>query len=109
MSEKEFFLMQGDTLLGTLESYDFNFPWIYCHFKAEPIFEHIRPLFEAELKAIEMDDTTGVEDWDSLYEDILALKLRIVDKNDVSYPPRREGYEDFPPLLHVKDDEAWFR
>lgn len=101
MSEKRYFLMYKDTLLGVLVPYDHDFPWIYCHFEAKPAFEPLRPLFERELKAKD-------EDRDEAYSAIFTLRLRLVDETGKRFLEEIYG-EDESPLIHVRDDKAWFR
>ncbi|BCL80930.1 hypothetical protein ccbrp13_33950 [Ktedonobacteria bacterium brp13] len=102
-----YFLMQEDQLLGTLDSYDSDFPWVYCHFEAQPAFEQIRPLFEKEL-AIRPLSGENVDAWNKAYGVIAALKLRFIDETGKRF--MADVYpEDLPPLIHVQDDKAWFR
>ena len=92
-------LMYGDTQLGLLTEYEIDQPWIRCHFVAQPAFEKIRPLFEAEIHALETehpDDNT----WEETYEAIAALNLCLACD---------DGKKIGPMLLHIHNKEAWFR
>lgn len=99
--------MQGDTLLGTLTVTDLDQPWFLCLFAPEAAFEAVRPLFDAELAVGEAEDharsigvNIGIDAWESAYQNIEALGLRLV-------PDVGETIDHF--LLHINGAEAWFR
>ncbi len=87
--------VHGTTLLGVLTFTDVDFPWLNCRFVPTSEFAAIKPLFDAELAAIEDDH------WDQVYQHIIDLDLQLVN------PERDQCIEDL--LLHVENDAAWFR
>ena len=91
-------LKRGDILLGILKPYEYDFPWINCHFESTSAFDEIRALFENELTVIQ---STDISAWEKSYDPIKSLDLRLVS------PDGMNELDDF--LLHVKNDEAWFR
>jgi hypothetical protein len=92
-------LMRGDTRLGELREYEIDQPWIRCRFVAESAFAEIRPLFEAEIQALQTEP--GNEDvLDNTFEAIQALNLHLVG-NDEKYIGSM--------ILHIHDNDAWFR
>lgn len=91
-------LKRGDELLGTLRSYDSNFPWVNCKFEPNESFEELRPLFDEELRLLDGEDMTA---WEETSNRILALNLKLIDL--------KNGNEIREFLLHIKGDEAWFR
>ncbi|HEY0428549.1 MAG TPA: hypothetical protein VGC76_12280 [Pyrinomonadaceae bacterium] len=94
----DFQLVQEDKLLGTLRSYDLDFPWAICKFEATEEFQKIKPIFDEELKLSESED---FEKWKEVYKQIESLNLKLISAED------ERIIEEF--LLHIKDDEAWFR
>ncbi len=48
-----YFLLDGNTRLGVLASYEMDWPWIFCHFVADPPFAEIQPLFEESFRLLE--------------------------------------------------------
>lgn len=94
----EFQLRQKDILLGTLRSYDFDFPWINCKFEPTEAFQAVKPLFDEEVRLINDED---MENWETVYLRIDELNLKLINvEND-------NVIDDF--LLHIENDEAWFR
>lgn len=100
--ERIYTLMHGDTRLGLLTLYEIDQPWFNCRFEAEAAFEEIRPLFDAELQAMEAEPAleTKHDKWEKAYDAIDALNLYLVSN---------AGETIGPMLLHIRDDEAWFR
>jgi len=94
----EFHLKQKDKLLGTLRSYDLDFPWLLCKFEFTEAFQQIKPLFDEESKLLESDD---MEKWEVAYSKIDNLNLELINLED------EKSISDF--LLHIQDDEAWIR
>jgi hypothetical protein len=92
-------LMRGDTRLGVLAPYDIDQPWILCHFVADSAFGEIQPYFKAELQALEAEPM-DVDAWEKTYEAIDALDIHLVGD---------DGKDVGPMLLHIRDEEAWFR
>jgi hypothetical protein len=92
-------LMYKDTLLGLLAPYEHDFPWVYCHFEAEPSFATLQPLFDAEQRALE-GEHMDVEAWEKLYEPIMALHLYLLGD---------DGKKIDDMLLHITNAQAWFR
>lgn len=95
--QKNYKLMRDDTLLGVLTPYEYDFPWVYCHFQDSPAFATLQPLFDAERQAAEADN---LEEWDKAYEPIAALNLHLLGD---------DGTHIDEMLLHIADGEAWFR
>jgi hypothetical protein len=93
--QKNYKLMRDDTLLGVLTRYEYDFPWVYCHFIAEPVFATLQPLFDAEQQVAE-----SMEAWDKAYEPIVALNLYLLSD---------DGTKIEEMLLHIANGEAWFR
>lgn len=93
---KNYTLMRGDTRLGILTQCEIDQPWFLCHFVADAPFTEVRPLFEAELEAEQIDEDV----WMKMYASIEALNLYLVSD---------DGMHIGPLLLHIHDDEAWFR
>ena len=96
----EFQLKQKDRLLGTLRQYDSNFPWINCKFEPTEAFHELKSLFDEEVEFMK-SDPFDIEEWDAAYSKIIDLNLELIDLSDGSLIT---GF-----LLHIKDDEAWFR
>lgn len=98
--------MADDVSLGTLDLYDLDQPWWYCHFVPTSAFEAVRHLFVAELAAFEADEAVRMSGHmdaglqDEAYKAIDALKLRLVVD---------DGQIIDTLLLHIEGDEAWFR
>jgi hypothetical protein len=96
----EFQLKQKDRLLGTLRRYDSDFPWINCKFEPAEAFHEFKSLFDEELEFMK-SEPFDIEAWDAAYSKIINLNLELVDLTDESL------ITEF--LLHIKEDEAWFR
>ncbi|HVE55475.1 MAG TPA: hypothetical protein VNB22_01515 [Pyrinomonadaceae bacterium] len=94
----EFHLKQKDKLLGTLRSYDSNFPWINCKFEPTEAFQAIKPLFDEKIEFLESGDFENLEAADKQLEN-LAIKLVNLEDGKI--------VNEF--LLHIQGDEAWFR
>ena len=94
----EFHLKQKGKLLGTLRSYDLDFPWLLCKFEPAEAFQQIKPLFDEESKLLENDD---MEKWEVAYSKIDNLNLELISIED------EKSISDF--LLHIQDAEAWIR
>ena len=95
--QKNYKLMRDDMVLGILTPYEYDFPWVYCHFLAEPGFATLQPLFDAEHQAAKADN---MEEWDKAYEPVAALNLHLLSN---------DGEQIDEMLLHIADEEAWFR
>jgi hypothetical protein len=96
----ELHLKKGDKLLGVLRSYSIDFPWLLCKFEPTDAFVEIEPLFQEELKILNTDNFND-EAWESVYSQIEAFGVRLVNINKV------EDISDF--MLHIQGDEAWCR
>ena len=83
-------------MLATITITDTTFPWLSGHLDAEPRFQEYRPLFTAELAALER------EDW----QEFDRMQNAISEQRQLAYPDGREVPEF---RLHVNGDEAWFR
>ena len=91
-------LKRGEMVLGTLRPYDMDDPWLLCKFEPTAAFAEIAPLFLQELAVIQDADNTK---WINAYSEIEQLGLRLV--------PVDNGEEISEFLLHIDDNEAWFR
>ncbi len=58
--EPRFELRKGDELLGVLESYDSDFPWLYCDFEPTPTFAQYEPLFTASSPSLDQIKRLGL-------------------------------------------------
>jgi hypothetical protein len=94
----EYQLKRGNDLLGRLSSCVPDFPWMNCTFEPSPLFAQLRPLFEDELRLLDRED---IDAWETAYEKIFALKLRLV--------VTKTEEEISEVLLHIEGDKAWFR
>jgi len=93
-------LWRGDILLGTLHPERTNQPFFYFSFVPTPAFESVRPLFDDELRLAEADDADG-DLVEAAYDRIRNLGLHLESIG------RGSTIHEF--LLHIRDDEAWFR
>jgi len=99
-------LMCGDTRLGLLERYKSDFPWIYCHFVADPTFTAIQPLFEESYQQLHTPEDRTPEGrwnpapWRKIYEKIAALDLYVMN----AYGGKGE-----PSIIHIHEGKAQFR
>ncbi len=91
-------LKQGEQVLGTLKPYECDMPWVNCKFEPTTDFAPFKPLFDTELRLL---DTAADDDWAEAYDKIADLDLRLVPVDGGA------AIKEF--LLHVQDDEAWFR
>jgi hypothetical protein len=92
-------LMCKDTSLGVLIPYKDDFPWVYCHFQAEPSFATLQPLFDAEQHALDATPMDA-DAWEKLYEPIAALNLYLLGDDETKIEEM---------LIHIADGQAWFR
>jgi hypothetical protein len=101
----KYLLKQGDTLLGEMVQFDYDFPWDRCRFSPTPAFAELKPLFDRENELLDMP----VEDRDDAYdENVDALALRISNLGLVIECPKTgEVFRDFD--LHIRNGEAEFR
>ncbi|MBI3244841.1 MAG: hypothetical protein HYZ49_21390 [Chloroflexi bacterium] len=97
-SPKTLELKRKDSLLGRLEVYDLDFPWVMCLFVPTAAFEDVHPLFVEELRLMNIEDWDA---WEGIYEQIEALGLCLVNTNS------RNSIDKF--LLHIEGDKAWLR
>lgn len=96
----EFQLKQDDRLLGTLRQYDSDFPWINCKFEPTEAFHQFKHLFNDELECMDREPF-NIEEWDEAYSKIIDLNFELIDLTSGNL------IAEF--LLHIKNDEAWFR
>jgi hypothetical protein len=92
-------LMTGDTLVGSIDVTDPDFPWLTGHFNAEPSFAEFSDLFARELALVEGDLQQQVAQWEEVYGRI-CNRLRLLKPDGTAVPEY---------LLHIKDGDAWFR
>jgi len=94
----EFLLKQNDKLLGTLRLQTIDQPYFHCRFEATEAFQLIKWFFDEELKLLNGED---FEVWDEFYNQITNFNLMLVVSEN------GEIIKSF--LLHIENDEAWFR
>lgn len=94
-------LEHDQELLGEIEILDQDFPWLSGRFTAQPAFTRFKPLFDRELQLLapESDDPAKWHAWESAY-DAIAEALTLIDN---------AGNPVAEFLLHIEDDQAWFR
>jgi hypothetical protein len=88
----------GEEVLGEIEVEGYDEPYNVGGFRAGPIFESVRHLFDAEAA---LDSEHGEPSlWDAVYAQIRARGLRLVapDGSSVAHP-----------ILHVTNGRARFR
>jgi hypothetical protein len=103
MSQSRWELRKGDVLLGTLVSYEWDFPWINCNFTPTDAFAAYRPLFDEAQRLFDatIDKSDDAWDtWDTFYEQVVE-GMRLAPMGD------SERIKEF--LLHIEGDAAWFR
>jgi hypothetical protein len=91
-------LKREQTLLGEIIVNDSDFPWLSGTWAPTFHFEEVRDLFEAELALLEAGELG--DEWEALQQRIRSAGIRL------HYP---EGGCVPQFLLHIKNDEAWFR
>ncbi len=84
--------------MGVIEITKVDQPWIYGTWTPTVAFCDYKKLFDRLLQAVETDN---VDEVNVIQEQIDALDLRLVDV------ATKGKLSEF--MLHVKDDEAWFR
>ncbi|MDG4772935.1 hypothetical protein [Solwaraspora sp. WMMD792] len=87
-------------LLADLAVTDGDFPWLYATLRPTEAFASLRPIFDAELRAMRVVED-GPDDgaWERAYQQVRAAVV-LIDPDGVAVP-------EF--LLHVEGDEAWWR
>ena len=75
-------------------------PWFICSFSPTAAFEEVKPLFDRELELLNAGDSEE-DAWEEIMGQIDALKLRLTEAENGN------NIEEF--LLHIQNDEAWFR
>jgi hypothetical protein len=93
-------LRKDQILLGILDQSDLDWPWVMCQFHAAPEYEIYQPLFNEELRILDEGNLNTVA-WEMAYQKITDLQLTLHAIKD------GHVYKQF--LLHIKDNEAWFR
>jgi len=90
-------MMRQDELVGEITVESADWPWLNGRFVAGPAFADLEPLFSQELALLDhLDD--DYEAWEAIYEQIASAVQLIAPHGPVA---------EF--LLHVQDDQAWFR
>ncbi|MFY1695908.1 MULTISPECIES: hypothetical protein [unclassified Solwaraspora] len=87
-------------LLADLAVTDGDFPWLYATVRPTGAFAPLRPIFDAELRALRVVED-GPDDgaWDRAYQQVRAAVV-LIDPDGVAVP-------EF--LLHIDGDQAWWR
>lgn len=78
---------------------DVDFPWLDGRFVPQDDFESVQALFEEELELIEREGPFDVQRWEWIYR-------QITDRLSLVKP---DGIAAAEFLLHIKDNNAWFR
>lgn len=97
-------LFRGDELVARLVVESPDFPWLRARVQALPGFADLRPLFAEEVRLLQAADEPGAglgpdSAWEHAYWRIRDA-VRLVDPDGRDVP-------EF--LLHIDDDEAWWR
>ena len=91
-------LCQGDQVVADLVVTGSDFPWLEARLEPRAGFEALRPLFEEDLKLVELIDDEP-EAWEAVYD-------RIRTTCSLRYPDGRTVPEF---LLHIDGVDAWWR
>jgi hypothetical protein len=86
-------------IIGIIELYRLNQPWFYCKFYPTQQYVDIKHLFEEELKILESED---YDSWNDYYDIISSKGLKLHNLFN------QEIIEEML-VLHIQNDEAWFR
>jgi hypothetical protein len=97
-AERVWQLLRGDELLAELVVTGGDFPWLNAEVRPAAGFAEVRPLFDDELRLLELLDEDP-EPWEAAYRRIRAA-VRLVAPDGLPVP-------EF--LLHIEDAEAWWR
>jgi len=89
--------MLGGQVLGEVVVNEWDFPWLAGAFEPGPAYADVAHLFAHELALIEAED---FDTWEEIQQQLRDAGLRML---------RPDGTAVAMVLLHVKDDEAWFR
>jgi hypothetical protein len=92
-------LLRGEAIIGEVHITDADFPWLNGRFVPRDGFEDVRPLFEAELALVDHEGELDIETWESIYKQITDTLAFV----------KADGTPVAEFLLHIKDDDAWFR
>ncbi|HEY1701051.1 MAG TPA: hypothetical protein VGG75_15180 [Trebonia sp.] len=85
-------------IVASLVVSDSEWPWVYARLQPRPGFGRIQPLLAEELRLLD-DIENKVDEWEAAYDEIRKdLTLLYPDGNPVP-----------EYLLHVKNDNAWWR
>jgi hypothetical protein len=96
-------IRHGETVLGTLTAYTWDFPWMDGDFQPAPGADDYRSLFTEELQPL-VEDAEHTEDWtawEAAYRKIEALGLRFVPVDAAA----RRLKDD---LFEIAGDKLWF-
>lgn len=97
-AERVWQLLRGDELLAELVVTGGDFPWLNAEVRPAAGFAEVRPLFDDELRLLELLDDDP-EPWEAAYRRIRAA-IRLVAPDGLPVP-------EF--LLHIEGVEAWWR
>lgn len=89
----------GSETVGTIEVNTTDMPWLRGKLVARPGFGEFREAFAQELALVEGDLANHMAEWEAIHHSI-SNKLRLLRPDGVAVPEY---------ILHVRDDEAWFR
>ena len=90
-------LRRGETVVGSIEVTDVDFPWLYGIWSPTEVFVEVKPLFDRELSLVD-NDRDG--EWENAYRLIWRAGIRLFD-------PAGSAVPEF--LLHIDGSDAWFR
>lgn len=91
-------LRRDGEIVADLVVNDSDWPWLYAHLEARTGFGGLRPLFAEELRLLD-DIENNVDQWEAAYDEI-RQSLTLLFPDGTTVPEY---------LLHVKNDDAWWR
>ncbi len=97
-AERVWQLLRGDELLAELVVTGGDFPWLNAEVRPAAGFAEVRPLFDDELRLLEVLDEDP-EPWEAAYRRIRTA-VRLVAPDGLPVP-------EF--LLHIQGTDAWWR
>jgi hypothetical protein len=102
MSTTRWELRQGDTLLGILTAYSWDFPWVDCDFAPTQAGRDHGALFSEELQSLlDVRHDEDWQTWEAAYHTIEAQGVVFVPADDAA----RDLLAD---LVERAGDNVWF-
>jgi hypothetical protein len=93
-----FILKSKDTTYGDILIDDVEFPWYYGEWEPTERFKTIKPVFEADVQAMNRQESAAIE---GATKEIRKLELKILSEDS------RHTITD--PLIHIDKRRAWFK